>query len=186
MSAKRKSAKASKRKPKTKTKKPGGKAGDEGKRKSVPGEEEEKIPPAQSVEDTPRASDEDRLDPVPKAEASRDAGQDCWQPDDYPPLEICWTLEEEAFRVTVALDFSASYTVSPPPDSGKMVFVNTVLSEEDPAVPFSLVDGTSTNPFISGELAYGSQGSPPSPSLSVNDLKYPGGFRQAVRLYPQE
>lgn len=116
-------------------------------------------------------------------------GSDCWSPADYPTLEICWepTADELGFRVTVSLVEGADD--APPTasdDTRGMVFVDTVLSAENPSVPFDLSDESAPAPFIKGVLDFGEEGSPPLPSLSVAELKFPGGFVEHKTLSPSD
>ena len=133
---------------------------------------------------TPRPSARPKKEP---SAAASSPTQGSWSPDDYPVLVFDWTLErsgEDSFSVLGSLDESSAYTSGStagqtiPP----LVFLDTVVSALNPVVPFSLKDETSPSPFIDGVLNY--EPGESEPSLTITDLKYPGGSAARVILFP--
>jgi hypothetical protein len=112
-----------------------------------------------------------------------------WSPSDYPMLVISWkvirTDEPEApqFATTVALEERAAYPKSASaPLAPRQVVVDTTLSNVVRCVPFSVREETSYTPFLSGALRY--EPGKTTASLTVTELKYPGGSAARVVLYP--
>ncbi len=120
---------------------------------------------------SPQSREPVRVAPEASKPPAISAGDGVWSPPGYDGLRIGWALLGDAFKVQC-------WYVHERED----LFVDTTVDEENPQVLFSLRQDLSPTPFLSGQLCFDSSSG--DPTLSVKDLKYPGGLLSHEVLCP--
>ncbi|MEM1203209.1 MAG: hypothetical protein AAGN66_08270 [Acidobacteriota bacterium] len=104
-----------------------------------------------------------------------------WYPSPDAAVEIQWAVGDD--EGSVFFPVKVFYVQGTGERRRTLEFVESVLWEGRPELPFSLRRDSEPNAFIHGCLSW--VGAEDGAQLWVQQLKYPGGFVSAEQLYPE-